>query len=52
MDKFKDQKVISIKEKIKKFFKKISNEKDQVNLNVNPDANQDKRLYRDDLKMY
>ncbi|MGZ3788780.1 MAG: hypothetical protein ACXVLQ_09670 [Bacteriovorax sp.] len=45
-------KLVRIREKLKKFFKKISHsDKDSINLNpkVNPDKD---HLYRDDLKMY
>lgn len=52
-------KVSRIRDKIKNFFKKVSNDKDSINVNPpispsnGPDVDSDARhLYRDDLKMY
>jgi hypothetical protein len=48
-----DNSLVTIKEKIKNFFKRMSNDKDSTvsGTRNNLDTNS-KHLYRDDLKMY
>lgn len=51
-----DKSLVNLKEKIKSFFRRISNDRDNVNIRNSPkrssyDTNA-QNLYRDDLKMY
>ena len=48
-----DNTLVSLKEKIKSFFKKMSNEKDtNVAGKGNTSGTNSQNMYRDDLKMY
>lgn len=49
-----DNSLVNLKEKIKSFFRRMSNDRDSINVNT-PKRNSDtssQHLYRDDLKMY
>lgn len=47
-----DNGLVTIKEKIKKFFKRMSNDRDSSVTGNKGNYDSDKHLYRDDLKMY
>lgn len=50
-----DNGLVNLKEKIKNFFRRMSNDRDSVNVNSpkrNSYDSNSQHLYRDDLKMY
>lgn len=47
-----DNSLVTLKEKIKNFFRRMSNDRDSVNVNSPKRDTSSQHLYRDDLKMY